>query len=112
MSGFIVATKSGHAGRRALILAHDTFMAAVSFVLAMLLRAPETWTPENTYALILGSVLFAILSAVVFFSLSLHKSVWRWSSTADQMAVVRAATLAVFLFVPTMFVVGRLDGIG
>jgi lipopolysaccharide/colanic/teichoic acid biosynthesis glycosyltransferase len=112
MSGFIVATKSGHAGRRALILAHDTFMAAVSFVLAMLLRAPETWTPENTYALILGSVLFAILSAIVFFSLSLHKSVWRWSSTADQMAVVRAATLAVFLFVPTMFVVGRLDGIG
>lgn len=112
MSGFLMATKSGHAGRRAIILTHDTLMAALSFVLAMLLRAPEVWTPENTYALVLGTGIFASLAAVVFFSLSLHKSVWRWSSTADQMAVVRAATLAVFLFVPTMFVIGRLEGVG
>jgi lipopolysaccharide/colanic/teichoic acid biosynthesis glycosyltransferase len=111
MSGFF-ATRASQAGRRAFILAHDTLMAALSFVLAMALRAPESWSEENTYALIVGTIIFAAVSAFVFFSLSLHKSVWRWSSTADQMTVVRAATLAVFLFVPTMFVIGRLEGIG
>ena len=104
--------KSRSTGRRAVILAHDTLMAVLSFVLAMLLRAPEVWTPANTYTLLVGASLFGLLAAVVFFSLGLHKSVWRWSSTTDQMAVVRAATLAVFLFVPAMFVIGRLDGIG
>ncbi|HEX2525912.1 MAG TPA: sugar transferase [Geminicoccus sp.] len=87
-------------------------MAAVSFILAMLFRAGDVWSPENTDALIVGTAIFAGLSALVFFSLSLHKSIWRWSSTADQMAVARAATLAVFLFVPTMFMIGRLEGIG
>ena len=112
MPTFVTAARSGNASRRAFILLHDTLMATLSFVLAMLLRAPETWTDENTHALLVGAGMFTALSAVVFFSLGLHKSVWRWSSTVDQMAVVRAATLAVFLFVPTMFVVGRLSGIG
>lgn len=98
--------------RRLVILTHDVLIAALSYVLAMAMRAPDSWTPENTRALVVGTVLFAAIAALIFFSLGLHKGIWRWSSTRDQMLVVRAATLAVFLFVPAMFLFDRLDGIG
>jgi O-antigen biosynthesis protein WbqV len=97
--------------RRAIVaFAHDVVMAAVSLVGAFALRLgdqagaylgdPQVW---------LVIALFTAVCAGVFWFTGLYRGIWRYASTQDMIAIVRAVTLALLIFLPITFMVTRLE---
>jgi O-antigen biosynthesis protein WbqV len=90
--------------------AHDIVMAALSVVLAMLLRVGgqimDFFTPQGLAA---ATLLFTAIAAVVFVHTGLYRGVWRYASVTDLLAIARAVTIAVVVFVLVMFVWTRLE---
>ncbi|MBF0268023.1 MAG: polysaccharide biosynthesis protein [Alphaproteobacteria bacterium] len=88
---------------------HDIVMAGLSFFLALYLRlGDEVW--ERAY-LWNGIAMFAGVAAVVFWSMRLYGGVWRYASLNDLIAIAKAATLSVLIFLPLLFLVSRLEGL-
>jgi O-antigen biosynthesis protein WbqV len=96
-------------GRAWLALFHDTGMAAISFVAALWLRlGGEFW--NQTYGfLVEGTVLFTVIAVAVFVGMGLYRGVWRYASIDDLIAITKAVTLAVLLFLFAMFLLTRLE---
>lgn len=96
--------------RRARIaFGHDVFMAAVSFPLALYLRTGDWMIYLARDYLWQGTVLFAGVAALVFFMSGLYRGIWRYASTADLVAITKAVTLAILLFLPVLFLLTRLE---
>jgi O-antigen biosynthesis protein WbqV len=95
--------------RIATVAAHDLFMAALAFELAVHARYWLTGEPQPWGFLWQGTVLFTVLCAAVFWRLGLYRGIWYYASLRDLSAIVRAVTVAVLLLVPVMFVVTRLE---
>jgi O-antigen biosynthesis protein WbqV len=92
-----------------IVYLHDIVMAGLSFFLALYLRlGDEVW--DRPY-LLSGMALFAAVAAAVFWSMKLYGGVWRYASLNDLIAIAKAATLAVLIFLPLMFLVTRLSGL-
>jgi O-antigen biosynthesis protein WbqV len=89
---------------------HDIVMAALSFVLSLWLRLgdsmAESWDGER---LMLATGLFTLVAAGVFLSLRLYRGIWRYASVNDLLALTRAATLTILIFLPLLFLFTRLD---
>ena len=89
---------------------HDLVMAPLSLVLAFVLRLgeevgkylgdPQVW---------LVVAIFTAVCAGVFWSTGLYRGIWRYASTQDMIAIVRAVTLALLIFLPITFLVTRLE---
>ncbi|MBC7952367.1 MAG: polysaccharide biosynthesis protein [Rhodospirillaceae bacterium] len=98
--------------RAHVVLVHDTIMAALSFVAALYLRLgddlPAYWHRGD---LVLATGMFSVLAALVFLSQKLYRGVWRYASVRDLMALTRAATLTILLFMAVLFLVTRLDAL-
>jgi FlaA1/EpsC-like NDP-sugar epimerase len=93
-----------------LALIHDTAMAALSFVVALYLRVGETEFSYYAESFLgWGVVLFTAIAAVVFLFTGLYRGIWRYASLADMIAIVKAVSLAVLIFLPLMFLVTRLQ---
>jgi O-antigen biosynthesis protein WbqV len=97
--------------RRALVaFTHDVVMAALSLVFAFTLRLGDEvssylWDPEVW--LVVG--VFTAVCAGVFWFTGLYRGIWRYASTQDVIAIVRAVTLALLIFLPITFMITRLD---
>jgi len=89
--------------------AHDILMAAAAFVLALFLRMGESSFTLPAEFVAAGSVLFALLAAIVFWPMGLYRGVWRYASVNDVLQITKAVTLVVLLFVPLMFVATRAE---
>lgn len=90
---------------------HDVAMAAVSFVLSLYLRlGGETLAYAETF-LPIGTMLFTGVAAVVFRTMGLYRGVWRYASMDDLLAIARAVTLIILIFLPLMFLVTRLEAL-
>ena len=88
---------------------HDVLMAALAFVLALALRlGDEAWRALEE-GLWLPAVIFTAVAAVVFLFTGLYRGVWRYASLSDLVAIVRAATLALLVFLPVTFLLTRLE---
>jgi O-antigen biosynthesis protein WbqV len=98
--------------RASLVYLHDLFMAAFSFQAALFLRLGDhlffQMPPEQVA---LGTLLFAVICAVVFRMMGLYQGVWRYASTRDMANIARAVTLAILVFLPLMFFVTRLESL-
>ena len=94
-----------------LALIHDIVMAAVAFVAAVLVRMGFEAFLQVPQVLLLGTALFCAVSALVFSWTGLYRGVWRYASLDDIVAIVKAVTLAVLLFVALLFLVTRLDAL-
>ncbi|CAA7620970.1 nucleoside-diphosphate sugar epimerase/dehydratase [Magnetospirillum sp. SS-4] len=89
---------------------HDVVMAAVSFVAALYLRlGDDIWLYWGSGDLALGTGLFALVAMPVFLSQKLYRGVWRYASVNDLLALVRAATLTVLVFLAVLFLMTRLQ---
>ena len=96
--------------RAAVAFVHDVVMAGLSLVLAFALRLgddvggylrdPQVW---------LVVAIFTGVCAGVFWSTGLYRGIWRYASTQDVVAIVRAVTLALLIFLPITFLLTRLD---
>ncbi|WP_246423821.1 polysaccharide biosynthesis protein [Roseospira goensis] len=85
-------------------------MAGLSFLLSIYLRVGEAWPRHvETETLVIGTALFAVIAAAVFLYQPMYKGIWRYASMKDLVAITRAVTLTILIFVPAMFLVTRLD---
>ena len=97
--------------RATIAYAHDLVMAAVAFVVSLYLRASDILLYYPTDLLIQGVVTFTLIAAVVFRLMGLYRGVWRYASLNELLAVTRAATLVILVFLAVMFMWTRLDGL-
>jgi FlaA1/EpsC-like NDP-sugar epimerase len=88
---------------------HDVIMAAASFPLSLYLRLGDGmfYIADRTYWQ--GIAIFTVIAVGVFLSSNLYKGIWRYASINDLVALTKAVTLIVLIFIPLMFVVSRLD---
>ncbi|MHA1536662.1 MAG: polysaccharide biosynthesis protein [Alphaproteobacteria bacterium] len=88
---------------------HDVFMAVASFVIAQYLRLGESVFWYASEYIWYGAGLFAFVAAIVFASLDLYRGVWRYASLNDMVAILKAASLTVLIFLPLLFLITRLQ---
>lgn len=111
MSGWFTRTHLGSGRQQWLILLHDVVICVLAFAIALVLRAGQDWDADNWRALGAGGAIVAICAAAVFWTMGVHRHVWRYSATGDQLSVLRAATITVILAILAMFMLARLEGV-
>jgi O-antigen biosynthesis protein WbqV len=94
-----------------LAFGHDIIMAMLGFMLAMYLRVGAEAFDHYSGALRSGVPIFAVAAAISFRVLNLYRGLWRYASVRDLTAVVKAVTLAVLVFMPTLFLVNRMGAL-
>ncbi len=97
--------------RATIAYAHDLVMAAVAFVVSLYLRIGDILLFYPSELLIQGTVTFTLIAAIVFRLMGLYRGVWRYASLNELLAVTRAATLVILVFLAVMFMWTRLDGL-
>ena len=95
--------------RQRIALLHDVIMAAVSFVAALALRLGLDGVPVASPNFWLALALFTTVCGAVFWVTDLYQGIWRYASLNDMVAIVRAVTLALLIFLPITFLITRLD---
>ncbi len=97
--------------RARIAFVHDVVMATVSFPLSLYLRIGEgAFTYAEPY-LIPGTIAFAIVAAVVFRLSRLYRGVWRYASMNDMLAIFKAVSFTVLLFLPLLFLLTRMEDV-
>ena len=94
--------------RIAAVAVHDIVMAAASFEIAVWLRYWTFGAVQPIGFLWEGTLLFAAVSAVVFWWTGLYRGIWHYASLNDLFAIARAVTIAILIFLPVLFAVTRL----
>jgi len=90
---------------------HDVVMAAVSFVAALYLRLGDALFDYPRAFILQGVGLFTAVAAAVFLSSRLYRGVWRYASLNDLIAIARAASLTILIFLPVLFLLTRLENL-
>eukprot|EP00752_Nemacystus_decipiens_P018138 g16270.t1 len=81
-------------------------MAAASFPLALYLRLGESAPFFVADYLWQGTALFALCAAVAFSTVPMYRGIWRYASLNDLIAITKAVTLAILIFLPILFLTG------
>jgi FlaA1/EpsC-like NDP-sugar epimerase len=95
--------------RRQLIYAHDIFMAAISFVLTLLLRMGDGIYTLPLDFIVQGTIIFTVIAATACWYMGLYRGIWRYASTNDAIQITKAVTLTVLVFLPVMFLWSRAE---
>ena len=95
--------------RQLVAFLHDLVMAATAFLVALFLRlGEEAWvTLEDS--LWQPMLLFTAICGLVFLTTGLYRGVWRYASMNDLVAIIKAVSLALAVFLPVTFLITRLD---
>ena len=96
--------------RASVALAHDLVMAGLAFVAALYLRLGDYLWDEDWTRIGLATVLFVIVAAPVFWFTGLYRGVWRYASMPDMVAIAKAVTLTILIYLPILFLATRLVG--
>jgi FlaA1/EpsC-like NDP-sugar epimerase len=95
--------------RAAAVFLHDLVMAALSFPIALYLRVGDRALDYLGNGLWPAYALFVLVSGLVFLWLGTYRGVWRYVSTRDLLALLRAVTLILLVFLPLLFLWTRLE---
>ncbi len=95
--------------RQKIAFGHDIVMAALSLPLSLYLRLGDDLGAYPPSYVLTVAVLFTTIAAGAFWSMRLYGGVWRYASLNDLMAILKAVTLAILIFVPVMFLLNRLE---
>lgn len=91
-----------------MIYVHDLVMAALAMAMVLLARY-RFETKATPYGMVWESTLaFALVCAVVFPLLKLHRGVWRFTALNDIWRIAQASAVSVVLVLPVLFLVNRL----
>lgn len=85
---------------------HDLCMAALSFVAANLLVA-SFYNGAVISGFLEKTALFTLICAVSFRLFELNRGSWRYASISDLLAILKAATLSVLIYVAIIFTYSR-----
>ena len=87
-----------------LVYSHDIILTVLSFYISLYLRLGDgLFAYFSTETLIVGGALFGTIAAGVYLYQDLYRGVWRYASLNDLLAITRAVTLVVLLFLLIMF---------
>lgn len=97
----------------AITLGFDTAAAAVAMAFALALRWLMTSgaPPDGFFSAIVATATFAGSGFLAFYTLGVHRQVWRHSGWSDAVKIVQAVGLATLIFLPIMFLWNRLTGV-
>lgn len=88
--------------------AHDIVMSALSILLSLWLRMGDTlWATWDPMRLAKMTALFVAVAAPVLLSQRLYRGIWRYVSTQELAALVRAVTLTSLIFMLVLFTLTR-----
>ena len=90
---------------------HDLMMAGLSVVLALWLRYGNSFVIEAKTTLWYGPPLFIVIAAVCFRTFGMYRGVWRYASLADLIAITKAVSVAILVWLPLLFLVNRNEGL-
>ncbi len=104
-------TKLIRSSRAYVAWSHDVVMAALSFGIALYLRVGgDAFAYYADLYLLPGVLMFTVVAGTVFIFSGMYRGIWRYASLDDMVAIVKAVTLTILIFLPVMFVVTRLEG--
>lgn len=95
--------------RQLLGIAHDIVMAALSIVAAFYLRLGWEGLLAHQGMLLIAASAYTFTAMAAFQISGLNRGLWRYASVADLVAILKAATLSLLVFVPVMFYLTRLE---
>ncbi|MBM84808.1 MAG: nucleotide sugar dehydratase [Rhodospirillaceae bacterium] len=87
---------------------HDVSMAAIAFLLALLLRLGDELLIWPRDVILSGLAIFTAVAATIFLWMRLHRIIWRYASIGDLSRIVQATVLTVVIFVTLQFFYNRL----
>ncbi len=96
---------------RAVAFVHDLIMAAVSFVLCLMLRLGDGWLFYLEQHLLPSLALFVVICGAAFHFTGLYRGIWRYASMNDLVAIVKSVSLAILLFLLITFLISRVQGV-
>ncbi|PIW31012.1 MAG: nucleotide sugar dehydratase [Rhodospirillales bacterium CG15_BIG_FIL_POST_REV_8_21_14_020_66_15] len=88
---------------------HDILMAGASFPLALFLRMGDDMWVQPLNVMAPAGLFFTAEAAVIFYAMGLYRGVWRYASISDLLAIAKAVSLAVLIFLIAMFAWVRLE---
>ncbi len=97
--------------RAAIAFLHDLVMVAAAWIGALVLRLGDGAWIRLENGLWLPGLIFVAVAALVFLATGLYRGIWRYASLSDLVAIVKAASFAVLLFLPVTFLVNRLEAV-
>lgn len=107
--------RSSHVSRmlfiRGIALVHDTIMGAAALFLALVLRLDLGRVLSDLPGYGLATIIFGAVVGIVGFVLGMNRGVWRYASLPDLVAIIKAATIAVAIFIVAHFLLVRLEAI-
>jgi O-antigen biosynthesis protein WbqV len=92
--------------RTLLIYAIDGLIAGLSFIFAISLRVGSIRADAVLSEHRLALPLFVAVAVATFALMRLHRRVWRYASTGDIFAVMKAATVAIGIFAALLLAIG------
>ena len=95
--------------RARIALCHDLIMAGISFPLSLYLRVGELFEFYGGDYFIEASLLLAAIAVPIFLHSNMYQGIWRYASVEDLVAITKAVTLAILIFVPVLFLLTRLE---
>lgn len=84
-------------------------MAAISFVLTLLLRMGDAIYTLPLDFILQGTALFTVIAAAAFWYMGLYRGIWRYASTNDVIQITKAVTVTVLVFLPVLFLWSRAE---
>ncbi len=88
---------------------HDILMAGLSYLVAIYLRVGSTDYRIGIDVLIEGALVLAAIAAIVLWISGLYRGVWRYASIDDLVAITRAVSITILVFLVVMFAWSRMD---
>lgn len=89
----------------------DAVLAALSLIVAIFLRTGNFDSPATMEVLETAVPAFTFIAIVNFLAIGLYGNVWRYASVPDLVAIAKAVTLAIVMFVVFMFFVTRAEAL-
>ncbi len=90
---------------------HDVCMAAISFPLSLYLRVGGDMQYFVASFLTEGLIIFTGVAAGVFWFANMYRGVWRYASLNDLLAITKAVSLVILIFLPLLFLTSRLQDV-
>jgi O-antigen biosynthesis protein WbqV len=88
---------------------HDIVMASLCLGLAMVIRVGDLAFGHYAPVVLYGTPVFVLIAAASFRAVGMYRGIWRYASIADLMAIAKAVTLAILVFVFAAMLVNRFE---
>ena len=97
--------------RRFAIVVHDLCMVLLAWVAAYLIRHNFAWQGVEWWPVVYMLPVVAAAQGLVFWSIGLHRGLWRFASIPDLWNIIRAAVLGALAVALALFLFNRLEGV-